>query len=129
MSRRPRYRLPLALRVFVLVLFALSMALQPVLASMGEVHELAHDPTGGHAHVDHIDTLADDFSAADDKEEGAAGTLHTLLHFAHCCGQSATLIPALQVVNAMPTAEPPLLDMQQLPLHPRTFAPYRPPIV
>src|SRR3546814_10948534 len=74
---------------------------------MGELHELAHDPTGGHAHVDHGDALADELSAADAEEKGTAVTLHVLLHFAHCCGQSTTSIPALQVVNCMPTAERP----------------------
>lgn len=126
MSGLRHHRLPLALRVFVTVLLALAMVLQPVMASVAEIHELAHDPTGGHAHVEHADAVADELSI--DEEEGAAVTLHMLLHFAHCCGQSTSLIPALQVVKPIPTAERPLLDLQQLPLHPRTFAPYRPPI-
>lgn len=129
MSRLRQHSLPLILRILLLALFSLSLVLQPVLASMGELHELAHDPTGGHAHVDHGDALADELSAADAEEKGTAVTLHVLLHFAHCCGQSTTSIPALQVVNCMPTAERPFPDLQQLPLHRRSFAPYRPPIV
>ena len=120
------HRLPLALRVFVTVLLALGMVLQPVMASMAEAHELAHDPTGGHAHVERADALADELAV--DEDEGAAVTLHMLLDFAHCCGQSTSLIPALQVMNLVPAAERPLLDRQPLPLHPRTFTPYRPPI-
>lgn len=57
MSRRLRLRLPLPLRFLVLVLFALGLVLQAVFASIGRLHELAHDPSGAHApaHADHSD--------------------------------------------------------------------------
>lgn len=128
MSALRRHRLPLVLRVFVLTLFALSLGLQPVLASAAEIHELAHDPTGGHAHVEHSDTMSDEV-AADDQENGAAGTLHMLLHFAHCCGQSAAAMNPVPFAMPTPTTSTkPLLHEPQALLSARILAPFRPPI-
>ena len=45
----PRWRN--TLRVLALALLVLSMMARPVLAAIGEAHELAHDPGGRHVHV------------------------------------------------------------------------------
>jgi len=131
-----RYRFPFVLRIFVLGVLALGMALTPVLGSLGELHELAHDPSGSHVpatHGDHHAPAADshDVAAADTGAEDGQGTdpLHALLHFAHCCGQQSltgsTLIPLL----AQPASSSALLmpDAQLMPKS-AALAPFRPPI-
>jgi len=133
---RPRHRLPFVLRMFVLGLLALGMALMPVLASVGELHELAHDPSGSHGlamHGDHHDAADDSHNepAADGAGEDGQGPdpLHALLHFAHCCGQQSLTASALMPVLAQPEPSAALLmpDAQVAPRSP-ALAPFRPPI-
>lgn len=92
-----------ALRLFVLGLLALSLLLKPVLASMGELHELAHDPSGQHSHVDEFAGDADGEASGKGGNDDELGTLHMLLHFAHCCGHSpAATLPAIPTVTGLP---------------------------
>ena len=129
MSSRQRPRLPLPLRVFVLALFALGLVLQPVLASWGELHELAHDKAGTHAHVDHSDNVNDELSASDKSDPGRSGMLHALMHLAHCCGPSTvTLTSAMRAMPVAPGVTILALAESQRPLQPRALAPFRPPI-
>lgn len=132
MSRRLRLCLPLPLRVLVLVLFALGLVLQPVFASIGELHELAHDPSGAHApsHTDHSDSTDDQLSATETSDPSPTGTLHFLMHHAHCCGQSAmAALPAVRIVPiALNAACPALAEPQRLQQAP-SLAPFRPPIL
>lgn len=132
----PRQRLPLALRVFVLGLLALGMALMPVLGSLGELHELAHDPSGSHVratHGDHHAPAADshDGAGADTGTEDGQGSdpFHALLHFAHCCGQQSLTGSTLMPLLAQPGSSPALLmpDAQVVPRS-AALAPFRPPI-
>lgn len=83
------------LRLAVLALLALGLCLQPVLAAMGEVHEVAAHAAQAatHAHV-HAD-LDVDPRTSDAQTPERESSLHLLLHFAHCCGQSASVLPAL----------------------------------
>ena len=105
---------PLSLpRLLVLALLVLGVLAKPVLASIGEVHELQHDPAGRHLHLDddgrHL-PVADDARADSEptttRPAGAPsdgdGLLHELLHFAHCCGQSPQSVPA--VAATLPAA-------------------------
>lgn len=133
---RARHRLPFAMRVFVLGMLSLGMALMPVLASVGEIHELAHDPSGSHAmatHGDHHDAADESHEelVADADGEDGQGTdpLHALLHFAHCCGQQSLTASALMPVLAQPEPSAALLmpDAQVVPRSP-ALAPFRPPI-
>ena len=128
MSRRLRLRLPLPLRVFVLVLFALGLVLQPVFASIGELHELAHDPSGTHAvaHTDHSDSVGDELNATEESDPAPTSTLHFLMHHAHCCGQSAMAV--LQAVRVAPGASSPALAEPQRLMQAPSLAPFRPPI-
>lgn len=131
-----RHRLPSVLRVFVLGLLVLGMAVMPVLASLGEIHELAHDGSGSHAmatHGDHHDAAGDshDEPVTDADGHGAQGSdpLHALLHFAHCCGQQSLTASALMPVLARlePSAVLLMPDAQVVP-HSPALAPFRPPI-
>ncbi|MCF7221542.1 hypothetical protein [Marilutibacter chinensis] len=97
---------PLSLqRLLVLALLVLGVLAKPVLASIGEVHELQHDPSGQHLHLGqngdhdiasdgvHVDhRLQSDAPADAPSDDG--NLLHELLHFAHCCGQSPQSVPA-----------------------------------
>lgn len=80
------------LRALVLALFALSLVVQPVLAAAGELHELAHDPSGQHAGIDTCDSA----SARDTDDD--ATMLHALLQCAHCCGSGAAMVPLFKSV-------------------------------
>ena len=121
-----RHRLPLVLRVLVLAMFVLGVAMQPVLASLGELHELSHDPSGNHAHAAH----AGDAVAAETPDDEDPRALHVLLDFARCCGQP-TAMPMSSPQMPMPIAESVALPLgaSQPPIAAPKLAPYRPPIV
>ena len=131
-----RHRLPFALRVFVLGLLALGMAMMPVLGSLGELHELAHDPSGSHGvatHGEHHASAADSHGSDQADADGAEGQgsdpLHALLHFAHCCGQQSLTASALMPSLVQPASSTALRIpvAQDIPRAP-TLAPFRPPI-
>ena len=128
MPRLRRHRQSFAQRLLVLVLFALSMVLQPVLASVSEIHELAHDLVAGHVHVDHADETSADV-APNGQDDGPAAALHMLMHFAHCCGQSpAATVPATFAMPMRTAATAPPVRGPQRVTSARMLAPYRPPI-
>lgn len=116
------------LHVLVLALFALGLVLQPVLAAAGELHELAHDPSGQHSHALHGDDMAAELSAAGENGEGDSSTLHLLLHFAHCCGAAAAMLPVVESVSPMIRATRPAIDSAQRLAHARLPTPFKPPI-
>ena len=121
-------------RAALLLLLALSLTLQPVLAAVGELHELqAHAETAAlHSDVatDHHDARSG--SSADDEAapgEQGSDALHTLLHFAHCCGHSASLVPPGSGVNwsSLPDVAPDG-NTGVVAVDTRRCAPFRPPI-
>ena len=124
---RPRRWLPL-LRVLVLGLFALGLVLQPVMAAVGEMHELAHDPSGTHSHDLHADELDAELAAAGEQDQGEAKTLHVLLHFSHCCGAATALLPVLECIPAAPAQG--RLAIAKAPIPPAALlpSPFKPPI-
>ena len=115
------------LRLMALSLFALGMALQPVLAAAGELHALAHDPGGDHAHALH-DAEGEQDRLAADGAGSEAETLHTLLHFAHCCGAAAAAVPATKTAAFVAVREAPLTAQASIPRQVRLPAPFKPPI-
>jgi hypothetical protein len=122
---RRRRRLPL-LHLVVLGLFAMGLMLQPVLAAFGEVHGLAHD-AGGLAQVLHADDAANDRIATGESGEDAA-TLHALLHFAHCCGTAAAILPFDKLAAFKPVRDRLLVPQDRAPVLVRQPAPFKPPI-
>lgn len=120
------------LRVLALVVFVLALILQPVLASVGEVHELAHDPSGLHSHPTHSNDPAthpalEDTTDLEQEQDGK--TLHLLLDFAHCCGQTAgAFLPLAKAGDHPSSAVCPLVTQAPIVLPTRLFAPFRPPI-
>ena len=120
------------LRLLV-ALLVLGLLVRPVLSAVGEVHELGHEGAAAHSHTSAMDGLAHPGDSgdghADDREHGGTGLLHTLLHFAHCCGQ----VPALPSVPFAPALAwsagiaPLPADRGLLPSAP-LLTPFRPPI-
>lgn len=109
--------------MLALVLLALSLLARPVLSAIGEAHELAHDPSGRHAHVIEAGVPAADA----EREERSIG--HALLHFAHCCAQLSVavadglFIPAVMARSSLavrPRVAPPASGAR--------VSPFRPPI-
>lgn len=126
MVRQFRHRYSLVLRLGMLAMLVLLLVAKPVLASVGEVHELAHEPTGTHSQI--IDDATEVASEAD--RSGSAVTLHVLLEFAHCCGQSTTLALSALVLPLHYLIGLPLPAVEaQILSGDHTLAPFRPPIV
>ena len=102
----------------MLAALALSLILQPVLASVGELHALSHDAATPHDGT--MDTGSTD-------EEGA-GTLHVIHHLAHCCGHVVVFPVAPMMAIAISHNEP--VDLPGIPpvAGGRWLAPFRPPI-
>lgn len=107
----------LALGLLVCMLFA-----RPVLAAMGEVHELAHDPSGQHSHIE--EGIG---SAGDPADEGSPE--HALLHFAHCCAQLSTVLASATLIPAALPEPVPALGFEGAPAEAGVrVSPFRPPI-
>lgn len=112
----------------MLGLFALALVLQPVLAAVGEMHEFTHDPSGMHSDALQADGVDTEWAAAGEQNEGGTETLHVLLDWAHCCGATAAMLPALKLIPFLPATKrltPPesqILAPAYLP------APFKPPI-
>lgn len=117
---------PRLLRALIVLALMFGLAIQPVLASIGELHELAHDPAGSHGYVDG-DASATALVA---DQSDSAETLHTLLEFAHCCGQSTTSAPSALIwpEQYAPALTLPIVEAQTVP-GAHALAPFRPPIV
>lgn len=126
MSSCRRHRRPLLLRVFVLLWLALSVVAQPVLASLGGLHETDHGGAASHLHQH--DGQHGNVDAGSD-ESGLDRVLHDLLHLTHCCGQQAAWPAAAPVALAIDIAGPMLAALPQ-PRHgdTRRDNPFRPPI-
>ena len=124
------------LRLAVLALLALGLCLQPVLATLGEAHELAahaaQAATHAHVHADtHADAHAEDVAPPADagRAPEPESTSHLLMHLAHCCGQSASVLPPLLPKLAAPAGLREHADaVQVLALSMRPNRLQRPPI-
>lgn len=110
---------------------AMGLVMMPVLAAIGELHELAHDPSGTHALAGHADHSRDVPHGQNGQGEGEGGSdsLHALIHFAHCCGQSSLVsLPVILTTATPPSADVLPLPEQQLLHQASSLAPFRPPI-
>ena len=132
--RRSALPLALALRVFLFALLALGMLLKPMLESMGEIHELAHDPVASQASANFGEDAADASHAiglqtGGDQREGAEDPLHALDHIAHCCCPSSLTSSPIALATATPAStERPHLQASQVVPQALRIAPFRPPI-
>lgn len=125
---RLRHRSAASLRLIAYAILALALLVRPVLASLGEMHELAHDPSGSHLDISSGGgTHHDELSEASEGSEASA--LHTLLHFAHCCGQlsAAAVAITFDAANPAPTVRVHGPPNASVPMA-RWQTPFRPPI-
>ncbi|MEO7916856.1 MAG: hypothetical protein ABIR16_04370 [Dokdonella sp.] len=129
MTLRPPRSLTQLPCLLALAWFALALAAQPVLVALADMHHAIEHATVAVAETahDHADqSLADANESAGDDLPSA---LHSLLHVAHCCAQSATAampaidLPAFFVSHVSPSVA--FLPVRQ---DARRSAPYRPPI-
>lgn len=128
MSQLTRRRRSL-LHWLVSTCLVLAMIVQPVLASIGEMHELAHGLAETHVSGDDHDDVRAELAAQGEAGDREATTLHLVHHMAHCCGQTAA--PAVSFDPAvLPVAEGPLAICAALerPADEPRLAPFRPPI-
>ena len=106
-------------RWLMLVGLALSLVLQPMLASVGELHELAHDVASAHG------TVGADVS---EREGDDAGTLHQIHHLAHCCGHVVMVAVVSFALTTSSRNEPTNQADSQFVPDGQWLAPFRPPI-
>lgn len=110
-------------------MLALALLSRPTLSSLAEVHEFAHDPSGQHLDIEAPAAQGNHDERGEQREGQSGDALHTLVHFAHCCGQAATDFPA-RIVSAvwLVTGDPPAsTERDDLP-GPRVRTLFRPPI-
>ena len=115
------------LRIALLALVALGVLMQPVLRSVGDLHDLEHtmalQSDHGHSHHD-----GHEAPPGEDEAPGNPQGLHGLLHQYGTVGSMALLEPASLLASAPVTGEPP--DRTHVPGPPasRLTSPFRPPI-
>lgn len=126
-------RLTTLMRTLALALLFVGMAVNPVLAFVGDFHALDHAaPDGdadGHAHADdHAHTqppVADSGSPGEEQGDG----WHGLMHLSHGCAAS-TMADGTQILAAVPQTQqvdaPPTASLAPLK---RVSVPFRPPII
>lgn len=93
--QRPLRHLSRLLRLPALVMLLFAVVSNPLLAAVGDVHELSQ-ASASHADPAHCD-VADDQDTQDD--EGAGDLLHALVHGAHACGHLVGLATPTFVVE------------------------------
>ncbi|MFT3668524.1 MAG: hypothetical protein QM795_08070 [Pseudoxanthomonas sp.] len=127
MTHRLIQRLSRVLRLPALAVLLLAVLVNPVFASLGDLHELGNGGDHLHAVSDHGDA-----AEAHDHADGDAGEgdlLHALMHASHCCGHLTAIVPAVFAMPGMPPASAaPLADPVPVPLS-RPASLLRPPIV
>jgi len=86
-----RFRRPTLMRLLALCVLLLGVIAQPVMASVGGVHELGHGG-GLHSHADaEADDQGDEDERGGDESGKAGGLLHALMHATHCCGHAPAM--------------------------------------
>ena len=123
----------------LMAMLALGFALQPVLAAIGETHELSHAAAmqaDGHVVDQHDHGEASSGSEDADHSEFPSDSdeddspWHAALHFAHCCGQvPSTLTSAHLTVPAQFAVAVVPQGASTLRVASSAFEPQRPPIL
>ena len=99
MLRFLRHRRVALLRLPALAMLLLAVLANPVLASLGDLHELGNGNEHLHAVNEHADVATGHDHA--DGEAGEGDLLHALMHASPCCGHLTAIVPAPMRVPAM----------------------------
>lgn len=104
MTHRLLQRLSRVLRLPALAVLLLAVLVNPVFASLGDLHELGNGAT--HLHV--VGEHEDNAPGHDHHDADPGDLLHALMHASHCCGHLTAIMPAPMRVPAMilPAAVP-----------------------
>lgn len=107
----------------------LAMVVQPVLASVGELHELTHGLAEAHLSGDDPYDVQAELAAQGEAGDREATTLHLVHHMAHCCGQTAAPAVGFESAVVLVGGQMPAVFWSLEPPddEPR-LAPFRPPI-
>ncbi|MBD9481098.1 hypothetical protein [Pseudoxanthomonas sp. PXM02] len=92
MRHRLLQRFSRVLRLPALAVLLLAVLVNPVFASLGDLHELGSGSDHLHAVSDHEATGSGHDHADGDAGEG--DLLHALMHASHCCGHLTAIVPA-----------------------------------
>ena len=79
------------LRFPALALLVLAVLVNPVFASLGDLHE-SGQAEAGHLH----DVGQHEAGVASEDHDGDSGLLHALMHASHCCGHLTGIVASLQ---------------------------------
>jgi len=115
-----RLRLP-ALAVLLLAVMA-----NPLLAALGDLHELGDGNDHLHALAEH--RAAGDGHDAHGDDRGGGDLLHALMHASHCCGHPSAVVPVpMPALAFLPPLAPAAPAVPAQPAVPPD-SPLRPPI-
>lgn len=125
MARRPLALASATLRRFAQALLLLAVICQPVMASLGDLHEAAH---GTDLHAPASDPHGDAGAAPAGDDADRDSLLHALMCASHCCGHAVAMPAGLAV---LPSFAPPCTTAtpsDSARLVTRPGHPFRPPI-
>jgi len=126
MTHRLIQRLSRVLRLPALAVLLLAVLVNPVFASLGDLHELGSGEAHLHVVGEHQDNAPGHDHDHDEADQG--DLLHALMHASHCCGHLSAIVPAVFAVPGMPPASAaPLADPVPVPPS-RPTSLLRPPI-
>jgi hypothetical protein len=78
------HRIP---QIFLLGLLIFGILIKPFLYSLGEMHEIQHNPMAAISHIDLSAEHDENAEGPDHKDSLGSNALHALTHFAHNCDQ------------------------------------------
>lgn len=74
-------------QILLLGMLVFGILIKPVLFSLGEMHEIQHDPIAAISHMDLGAEHDENEQSPDHKDSIGSNALHALTHFAHNCDQ------------------------------------------
>lgn len=114
--------------ISLILVFALCLAVQPVLAALGEMHAFSAHAATADLHLEHR-APHEEVQAGSAAQEDTGGTLHLLLHYAHCCGHTVALaVDEFAAPSLMLDSTPVLPSVSQQVVASHLGNPFRPPI-
>lgn len=102
----------------------LVMVVAPVMAQIGELHEVGHtDADSGHFDTHHDEMPSPLTDDGKDREIS-----HVLAHASHCCGSASVVLPMVFALHLPTLLTSAIATARQFVEHRISFLPFRPPI-